>query len=150
SAWGRLVLAGRRGLGTGHAGDGIEKMWILAEPAIAARHVDDRAVPAAVDQQRLGIVAVTTRRGHAIVVRAAVGNAAEIGDEPRVVAPVRARLAGIARRLHAGRSAQRLDADAGIVGQCRQPGAAAGMTRLGQRVLDEARTRLPTPLRFAS
>ena len=44
--------------------------------------------------------------------------------------------------MHAGRAAQRLDADAGIVGQRRQAAFAADVARLGQRVLDEGAVRL--------
>jgi hypothetical protein len=45
-------------------------------------------------------------------------------------------------RLHAGLAAQRIDAQAGIVGHGRQAGGRRGVPRLGQRVLDERVMRL--------
>jgi len=137
-----LVLLHERQLGAGEPALGIEKMRIVAEPRGATRRVDDRAVPSAFGEDRLGIVRVAQQSQHAIIMRAAIGDPGEIGDELVVIAPVRARLAGVTRRLHAWRAVKRRDAHARIVGQRGQSSEAARMPRLGQRVLDESRVRL--------
>src|SRR5678815_161018 len=51
-----LVLALERKLGTRQAGLRVEKMRVVAESPGAARLVDDRSVPGALRQDRLGIV----------------------------------------------------------------------------------------------
>ncbi len=51
-------------------------------------------------------------------------------------------LAREARRLHAGRAVQRVDADARIVGERGQTGQAARVPRLGKRVFDKRMVRL--------
>ena len=64
-------------------------------------------------------------------------NIQEVGDQLYIVARIGFRFAGVARRQHAGRAAQRRHAQPRIVGQRRQPGGAGAMARLGERVLDE-------------
>ncbi|MNT27435.1 hypothetical protein D3C72_1630650 [compost metagenome] len=115
---------------------------VVAEAAVTGRGVHHLAVPGAIDHQRLRIVGVAHQHQHAVVVGAAVGLAVQLFHQLGVVALVRFRLAGKARRLHPGLAAQRFDADAGIVGQRRQPGQAAGVTRLFQRVFQEGVVRL--------
>ena len=44
--------------------------------------------------------------------------------------------------MHAGRAIQRIDANAGIIRQCRQPRVRARMARLCQRIFDERAMRL--------
>src|SRR5689334_18019835 len=109
-----LVLLRGRKLGAGEPGLEVEKMRVISESAAAAWRVDDGAVPATFGENRLGVVAMAQQREHAVVMRTAVGHARELRDELFVVSPVRSGRAGIARRLHARRSGQCCDADAGI------------------------------------
>ena len=102
----------RRQLGTGEARRGIEKIRVVAEAAAAARRIDDRPVPAPVGEDWLGIGRMAHQHQHAVVMGATIGHACELGDELRVVARIGLRIAGVARRLHAGRAAQRRHTDA--------------------------------------
>src|ERR1041385_3658994 len=72
-----IVLPRRRKLGSGEPRFGIQEMRVVAETAGTARGVDDRAVPAALGQNRLGILAVAHQRQHAVIMRAAIGLAGE-------------------------------------------------------------------------
>ncbi len=88
---------------------------------------------------------------HAVVMRLAISLLREQLEQFAVVALVLTftstsgaggRLAGKARRVHAGRTVQHINADARIVGERRQSGVPARMPRLGERVLDEREMRL--------
>ena len=138
----QLVLPFERQLGGGEPGRRIEEVRVVAEAAGASRRVDDRPVPRALGDDRLGIGVVPQQRQHAGVMRAAVGDAGERRDQLRVVAGVGLRLARVARALHARRAAERAHADAGIVGERRQLRVRARVPRLGERVLDERDVRL--------
>jgi hypothetical protein len=134
-----LILAE---FGTGLAEFRDKEIGVVAEAALSAWGVDDFAVPAALGDQRLGVVGIAHQHHHAVVVRAAAGLPREGGDELFVVARIGFRLARIAGGIHAGRAVERLDADTGVVGQRRQAGMRAGMARLGEAVLDEGDVRL--------
>ena len=57
--------------------------------------------------------------------------------QPGVVAFVGPRFARVVRRIDARRAAQRLDAQAGVVGERRQSGQAGGMPGFLQRILEK-------------
>jgi hypothetical protein len=126
-------------------------MRVVAEAALAARRVDDLAVPQPVGDHRLRIVGVAHQHQRAVVVGAAVGVPGELARPAARCSrrrPAAVEVGGIARRAHAGRAAQRRHADAGVVGDRRQPGVRARMARLGERVLDEGAngsSASPTP-----
>ena len=94
------------------------EMRVVAEAAVAARRIDDRAVPRAFGDHRLGIVGVPDQHQHAIVMRAPVGDARKRRDELLVVARIgrraRPRSAPSARRA---RRPSACDAHARIVGE---------------------------------
>ena len=66
----------------------------------------------------------------------------QVGDDFLVIARVRLRLARIACRVHAGRTAQRIHAYARVIGQGRQAGQARSVARLGQCIFDKSVKRL--------
>jgi len=82
----------------------------------------------------------------AVVIGAAVGAGGERGHQFLVIARVAllaaGRIAGIARRMHAGLAAQREGAETGIVCQRRQACALGDVARFRQRILDEGEVRL--------
>ncbi|MNT15699.1 hypothetical protein D3C72_1507680 [compost metagenome] len=95
--------------------------------------------------ERTRIVFGAHQRQHGHVPGAAVGDRCQVAHQQCIVGCVGLFAAvhlGVARRIHPGRAVQRGHAQSGIVGQRRQPGQAAGMARLGQRVLDEGDVRL--------
>ena len=117
-------------------------MRVVAEATGAARCIDDRAMPDPLRDQRLRIRGVPREHEHAVIVRAAVGHAAQRVDQRDVVACIGRRLAGEPRAAHARRTPERVDTDAGIVGERGKPAPVARVPRLDQRVLDERRMRL--------
>src|SRR5215471_13212274 len=138
----QLVLPLHGKLGARQARRRVEKMRIVAEPSAAARSVDDAAVPAPIGEDRLGIGFMADECEHAVVVCPPVGDSCQIGDELFVVARVGFWFAGVARRLDAGRAAERNHANPRVVRESRQSRDTAGMPRLGERVLDEGLVRL--------
>ena len=56
----KLVLLLERELGTGKTRLGIEKMRVVTETAAPARQIDDRSIPPALGEYRLGVVAMVT------------------------------------------------------------------------------------------
>ena len=124
-----------------------EEQRVVAEAAVAARREQRFALPAAVGDQRRGIVGVAHQR------RARSGSArgGRRGDAARAqrsslalfAASRRRASAGVARRVHARarrrarrRTRPESSASAG------RPGGARRVARLGERVLDERRVRL--------
>src|SRR3569623_1044887 len=93
---------------------GQQEIRVVAEAVLAARRVDDLAVPAPLGNEWLGVVGIAHQHHHAIVVGAAVGLALQGGDAHFVVARVGHRLAGVR----------------------------ASMTRLGQAVFNKRDVRL--------
>ena len=83
------------------------------------------------------IVGVAHEHQHAIIMRAAIGNAAQRRDECLVVARIRFRLAGVARTVDARRAAERVDAQPRVVGERVQPGEPGEGDRLLLCVLGE-------------
>src|SRR6266849_3099377 len=128
-------------LGGGLAEVSQEKMRIVSESVRAAGLGDDLARPASFGDDWFGILRVAQENDHAVVVSAAVALAGEQLHELFVVARIRPRLAGKPRRVHAGLSAERPHANARIVGQRGELGAAARVARLGERVFDEGAVR---------
>jgi hypothetical protein len=102
-------------------------------------------MPFAFGDDRLRIVGMAHQHQHGDVVCAAIGDPGKVGQQLRVVARVGFRLAAIAGGEDARCAAQRRDAQAGVVGQRRQPGQAGGVAGLGDGVLDERDVRF---LRF--
>ena len=139
------VLFGRVQRGGGQAQVGQVEMRIVAKAVGALGLVDDLAMPMAFADERTRIVLGPHQRQHRHVPGAPVGQAGQLLDQQRVVGQVgflAAMHLGVARRIHAGRALQRGHAQAGVVGQGRQPRQAAGVAGLGQRVLDEGDVRL--------
>jgi hypothetical protein len=95
-------------------------------------------VPFAAGDERLRVVGVADEGQRAVEAGAAVGLAGQAFEQQGVVALVGLGLAGEARRQHAGRAAEDVDAQPGVVGQGRQAGGAGGVAGLGDGVLDEA------------
>ena len=129
-------------LGRGAPEVGQKEVRVVAEPAGAARRVDHLALPAALGDQRLGVVGVADEHDDAVIVCAAVGSILQQRDELRVVALVGLRLAGKPRRMHAGLAVEGRDADPGVVGQRGKLCVPRGVPRLRERILDERRVRL--------
>src|SRR6266851_3236733 len=121
-------------------------MGVVAEAVRAARLEDDLAVPRAVGDDGCRIVGAAREDEDTAIEGAPVAVAAQFPREPRVVARVAllaaALRAGVMRRMHAGLAAERRDAKARIVGERGEPGGAARVACLGERVLDEGRVRL--------
>src|SRR5438270_12005218 len=105
----KLVLLFERQLGAGKPRLDVEKMRVVTEPAAPARQIDDRSLPSAFGEYRLGVVAVAHVREHAVIMRAAISDTRELFVHLGVVAGVGWRLSREARRLHAGRAVQRVD-----------------------------------------
>src|SRR3984893_13885027 len=105
----KLILLFERELGAGKARFDVEKMRVVTEPAAPARQIDDRSLPLALGEYRLGVVAMAHEREHAVIVRAAISDTGELFDQLGVVAHVGRRLPCEARRLDAGRAVQRVD-----------------------------------------
>ena len=95
----------------------------------------------------LRIVGAAHQHDHAVVMGFTVGFARHQIQQLFIVArillltPAAGRLAGKARRIHAGRAVQRINANPGIVCQRGQTRVPARMPRLGQRVLDKSTVR---------
>src|SRR5574343_695398 len=146
-AVGVLHLGGQFGHGLAKGGD--ERQRVVAETALALAPGQDLATPAAEGDQGLGVVGGTQGHQGADEAGAALGLALQPVQQQRVVGlvlPGAQRLAlqalgGAQRRvhgaLHAGVPAQRVHAQAGVVGDRGQAGAVRGVAGLGQRVLDE-------------
>ena len=102
--------------------------------------MQDATVPAAFGDQRLRVLRVAQQHDRGVEVRAAafIGHVAQRVEQLGDVRPRVAVAAGVARRVQAGRAAECVHAQAGVVGQRRQPGRARGVARLAQGVLDEA------------
>jgi hypothetical protein len=69
-------------------------MRVVSETSVTARRIDDGAVPDAFGDQRLRVFGVPREHQHAIVVRAAIGDASQRIDKRDVVACIGLRLAG--------------------------------------------------------
>ena len=117
-------------------------MRVVAETTAATRRVDDFTVPDPFRDHWPRIERRAHQSDDAIVMRAAIGLIVEHLQELAIVALVGSGQAGEARRMHPRRAVQRHGANAGIVGQRRQLRTAAGVARLGQRVLNERGMRL--------
>src|SRR6185295_4034472 len=120
-----------------------EKQGVVAEAVRAARRACNLAVPEPFGDQRISIFGVLHQHHDTDVVCAsAVG---KICQQLVVVSPVSlvpvAFPPGVVGGMHAGRAAQRVDAQAGIVGERWQAGGAARVARLGERVLEEGVVR---------
>ena len=103
-------------------------------------------MPCAVGDDGRRIVGAAREDEDAIIQGDPVAAAAHLSHQPRIVARV-ALLAGafgsgVIGRMHAGLAAERRNAETRIVGERGNPGRAARMARLGERVLDEGRVRL--------
>ncbi len=96
-------------------------------------------MPLALGDQRARVVDVAQQRQRAVEVRAAtfVGQAAERGQQLVDIARGIAWLTGIARGIQTGCAVERVDTQARVIGQRRQPGHPRCVTRLQQRVLDK-------------
>jgi hypothetical protein len=125
-------------------GSGFFHRWeieqrVIAEAVAAARRARDLAAPDALGDERPRIVRVAQEHHDAGVIGASV--LAQIQENLLVVARVAlfaaARAPGVISRVHAGLAAERVDAKARVVGERRQPGGAAGVARLGERVLEK-------------
>ncbi len=66
----------------------------------------------------------------------------QIGDQLAIVFRVRFRFTGITCRQHARRATQRVDANPGVVSQCRQACQARSVPGLGERVFNKGQVRL--------
>ena len=86
---------------------------------LALAGVQDPAAPLAFDDQRLRVVRVAQQHQHAVEVRATLlaGDVLQRVQQLVDVAVGVAVLAGVTRRIQAGRAVQRIHADAGVVGQ---------------------------------
>ncbi len=121
---------------------GIEEHRIVAEAACAAWCIEDQARPDAFGDQRLRILRVAQQHDHRVEVRGpplrieAFERAEQLGDVGCAVAVA----AGIARRIQSQRAAERVHAQARVVGQRRQAGDPCGVARLQQRVLDKGQS----------
>ncbi len=155
---------------------GQQKVRVVAETVAAARRRDHFAVPDALGDQRPGILGVAREHEHAAVVGAVVGMPAKLGDQQRVVGrvlrgtrvvrrtrrardratsrgnrgiPDARRKSRVARRANSRRAAERVGADAGIVGQRRQSGEpskrGAPSPARSRRSSDAARPPRPRP-----
>src|SRR6266481_1182054 len=133
----KLVFLFKRELGAGKARFDVEKMRVVTETAAPAWQIDDRSLPSAFGQYRLGVVAMAHEREHAVIMRAAISDARELFDQLGVVAGVGRRLSREASRLHAGRAVQRVDTYARVIGKRRQVRQAAGVPRLDKGVFDK-------------
>ncbi len=78
---------------------GSQNMRIVAEATVAALFVNYLAVPFALGDQRLGIVGMAHQHQHAVIMRAAVGNALHLAQQFLVVAASDFGLSGIARGI---------------------------------------------------
>ncbi len=140
-------------LGDGLAELGKKEQRVVAEAGRAARRVEHLTVPAADRDQGLRIVGGAQRDQGADEACAPVVDVAQAIDQERVVggvldAPVvfavvdRARHRRELRGRDARRAAERVDAQARVVGDRRATGRPRRMARLGERVLEERRVRL--------
>ena len=117
---------------------GDEEQRVVAEAAVAAGGFEDLAVPFAAGNDGLWVVGMADEDQRAVEAGAAVGLAGQAFEEQGVVAGVGLGFAGEARRQHARRAAEGVDAQPGVVGEGRQAGGAGGVAGLGDGVLDEA------------
>ena len=113
------VLHGRIDFGRRDAESRVEEHRVVTESAFAARRMQDASVPAAFGNQRLRIGRVAQEHDARVEVRGAllfryIAQCIEqLGDVGARIAV----LAGVPRRIQAGRAAKRVDAQPGIVGQ---------------------------------
>ena len=104
-------------------------------------------MPFRLGEQRLRIIGMAHQRNHTAIMRAPVRGTGQRTQQLLVVAPVlpvasaAAWGCGVTRRMHAGFTVECRHAHAGIIRQRRQAGGAAGMPRLGQRILDKRAMR---------
>ncbi len=87
-----------------------KEIGIVAKAAVAARRVDDPAVPFAFGDDGLRIVGMADEDEDANVMGAPVGLAGQIGGQFRVVAVVGFRFPGIARGMDPRLAAESMDA----------------------------------------
>ena len=113
-----------------------EEQRVVAEAAVAARRARGSRPRtrrcARARRPRAGSTKAATQRKRAP--RAAAGHVAQRRQQLGVVARVVARLAGVARRVHAGRAAERVDLQARVVGERGQPRRGRRLARLRQGV----------------
>src|SRR5882672_11185987 len=120
-----------------------EKQGIVTKAVRAARRESDLAMPEALGDERIAVFGIFHQHHDADVVCASA--AGKIRQQFLVVPPVPlfpvTFPAGIVRGMHARGAVQRVDAQAGIVGERRQASRAAGVARLRERVLEKGVVR---------
>ena len=99
-------------------------------------------MPFAFGDQRLRVTGVPDEYDDGDEVGRPVGVAAQFGKQLGIVAGVGFGVAGVACRMHPRRAAECANAQAGVVGECRQAAMLRGVAGLGQGVLDEGAVRL--------
>ena len=92
--------------GRGDAALGQEEQRVVAEAAVTAVVVDDRAVPFAFGDDRLRVVGVADEDDQRNEVRTPIGLSGEVGEQLFVVARIGFGFAGVARRIDARRAAE--------------------------------------------
>ena len=105
---------------------------VVPEPTVTTRRLGDRAPAHAVDDQ-LG--AVGTTHDHTGAERStAIRPTGELAEQLGAIVGVRAALAGVAGRIHARRPVQRVDLEAGVVGDGSEAGRVADRDGFESRV----------------
>ena len=138
------ILRRRVELGRRLAELGKLEQRVVAESVRPARGGGDRAAPDAFRHERPRIVRMLHEHHYAVIVGASIP--LEVAKQAIVIARIALFARPFAprevRRLHAGRAAERLYAQPGVVGERRQAAGPAGMPCFGERILDERRVRL--------
>ena len=142
-AWPRCEIrfCVQRQFGAGEARFQVLEVRIVAETPRSSRRRHDLAIPPPFRENWLGIVGVARQREHAVVVGTPIIRSGEGGDQLRIVPRVGSGLAGVACGCTPGAPARALTQtpeSSASAGKTRQ---LAGVTRLGQRVLDEGCVR---------
>src|SRR5690349_141767 len=128
----------------GFAQPGQEEERVVAEAVCAARRVRNFAVPQALGDERTRVVGMADENHDATVIGFAVlsDGLQKLCIVARIASLPAACAARVIRGVHTRLAAERIDAEARVVGERGEAGGAAGVARLGERVLEEGGVRL--------
>ena len=117
---------------------------IVAETVATARRFQQESFPYAGRDLRQGIVSAFEVRDNADEATRTftIGHGFNVGKKFPEVRIITRSDTCVARRINAGRAVQRVDREAGVIGNCGQPGMLRRMACLDDRVLDEGRAGL--------
>ena len=113
---------------------------VVAEAPVTAWRIEDHTFPTPRTEHGMRVVGIAHESDHAPKPRAAGrrGDTLEGGEQFGDVRRVISGRTGVTRRIHPGRTAKRIDFEAGVVGHRRHAASRGGVARLEQRIVGES------------